>query len=131
MRNAITLTLAAGLMCGCQGVSGAGNGAMMGGGIGALAGQAIGGNTEATLIGAGAGAVLGGLVGNEVDHQEQARRERERYRQHSGITRRTSETTTVRNPDGTYTTTGTETTTSEEETDGYTGLPRTAGGIPN
>ena len=75
MRNVITLTLAAGLMCGCQGVSGAGNGAMMGGGIGALAGQAIGGNTEATLIGAGAGALLGGLVGNEVDHQERARRD--------------------------------------------------------
>lgn len=124
MRNAIVLTLTSGLMVGCSGVSGAGNGAMMGGGVGALAGQAIGGNTESTLIGAGAGALLGGLIGNEVDHQEQARREREQYRHRGGVTRRTSETTTVRNPDGTYTTTGTETTTSEEETDGYTGLPQ-------
>jgi len=123
MNNLITLTLAAGLMCGCQGVSGAGNGAMIGGGIGALAGQAIGGNTEGTLIGAGAGALLGGLVGNEVDHQERARRDREQYR-HNGTTRRESYSTTTRNADGTYTTTGTETTTSEQEEGGYTPLPQ-------
>lgn len=39
-------------------------GAAWGAGIGALAGQAIGGDTGATLIGAGAGALLGGAIGN-------------------------------------------------------------------
>jgi uncharacterized protein YcfJ len=39
-------------------------GAGIGAAIGALAGQAIGGDTGATLIGAGAGALLGGAVGN-------------------------------------------------------------------
>ena len=39
-------------------------GAGIGAGIGALAGQAIGGDTGATLIGAGAGALLGGAIGN-------------------------------------------------------------------
>ena len=36
-------------------------------GIGALAGQAIGGDTEATLIGAGVGALAGYAIGNEQD----------------------------------------------------------------
>ena len=39
-------------------------GAGIGAAVGALAGQAIGGDTGATLIGAGAGALLGGAVGN-------------------------------------------------------------------
>jgi hypothetical protein len=42
-------------------------GALAGTGIGALAGQAIGGNTTATLIGAGVGAGVGYIIGNEVD----------------------------------------------------------------
>lgn len=46
-----------------KGVYGTGIGA----GAGAIAGQAIGGNTEATLIGAGAGALLGYIIGNEID----------------------------------------------------------------
>ena len=39
-------------------------------GIGALAGQAIGGDTGATLIGAGAGAIIGGGIGNSQDNNE-------------------------------------------------------------
>jgi hypothetical protein len=48
-------------MTGCTKTQeGAGIGAV----VGALAGQAIGGDTGATLIGAGAGAIVGGAVGN-------------------------------------------------------------------
>ncbi len=46
-----------------KGQSGAGIGAAGG----AVLGQAIGGNTEATLIGMGFGALLGYIVGNEMD----------------------------------------------------------------
>jgi surface antigen len=42
-------------------------GAGIGGASGALIGQAIGRNTEATLIGAAVGTVLGYIVGNEMD----------------------------------------------------------------
>jgi len=42
-------------------------GAGMGAAGGALLGQAIGGNTEATLIGAAVGTMLGYIVGNEMD----------------------------------------------------------------
>jgi len=42
-------------------------GAAIGAGIGALAGQAIGHNTEATLIGIAAGTLLGAITGNAVD----------------------------------------------------------------
>lgn len=38
----------------------------IGAGLGALAGQLVGGNTEATLIGAGIGAALGGITGNQI-----------------------------------------------------------------
>jgi uncharacterized protein YcfJ len=133
MRKITTLTLAiaASTLVGCSSMSSQGNGAMIGGGIGALAGQALGGDTEGTLIGAGVGTLLGAIVGNEADHQaEMNRRNREQYHRRDGLTHRQSQTTTVRNADGTYTTTGTETTTSEQEQDGYTGLPRTAGGRP-
>ncbi|MHC4645028.1 MAG: glycine zipper domain-containing protein [Planctomycetota bacterium] len=50
---------------GCQ--TRAQTGAAAGAGIGALAGQAIGGNTEATLIGAAVGAGVGYIIGNEQD----------------------------------------------------------------
>jgi len=43
------------------------NGLIIGGGSGALVGQAIGRNTEATIIGATVGGVLGVIVGNELD----------------------------------------------------------------
>jgi len=42
-------------------------GAAIGTGLGALAGQIIGGNTAGTLIGAAVGALAGGIVGNAVD----------------------------------------------------------------
>ena len=41
----------------------AGTGALVGAGVGALAGQAIGRNTTSTVVGAGAGALLGAVVG--------------------------------------------------------------------
>ena len=125
MRTLMALSVL-GLASGCSNMSGQTNGAMIGGGIGALAGQAIGGDTESTLIGAGVGALGGALFGNEAEYQqrrEQARTERYRH-DNGGFTRRESSTTTTRNPDGTYTTTGSETVTSEEESSGYTGLPR-------
>jgi len=53
---------------GCE--SDAQTGALIGRGVGALAGQAIGGDTEATLIGAGVGAVGGYMIGNERDKNE-------------------------------------------------------------
>ncbi len=49
--------------CATKGQSGAGVGAIGG----ALAGQAIGHSTEATLIGAAVGTMLGYMVGNEMD----------------------------------------------------------------
>lgn len=53
---------------GCE--SNAQTGAALGAGIGALAGQAIGGDTEATLIGAAVGAGAGYIIGNEKDKKE-------------------------------------------------------------
>jgi len=50
---------------GCE--SDAQTGALIGTAIGAGAGQAIGGDTGATLIGAGIGAVGGYIIGNERD----------------------------------------------------------------
>jgi outer membrane lipoprotein SlyB len=41
--------------------------AAIGAGIGAIAGQAIGGDTEGTLLGAGIGALGGYIIGNEAD----------------------------------------------------------------
>ena len=68
----ILLTIAIGLsfafVAGCE--SDAQTGALIGAGIGALAGQAIGGDTESTLIGAGAGAAGGYIIGNESDKKK-------------------------------------------------------------
>ncbi len=50
-------------------------GAAIGAGLGAVAGQAIGRNTEATLLGAGIGTLLGAIAGNAVDQSHQAARE--------------------------------------------------------
>ena len=91
------------------------SGASWGAGIGALAGQAIGGDTEATLIGAGAGALLGGMIGNDQDHQQR--------NADGSYTQRRSTTRTILNPDGTYSTVGSETTDSYQRQDGYQGLP--------
>jgi hypothetical protein len=51
-------------------------GAAIGAGIGALAGQAIGHDTESTLIGAAAGTLLGAITGNAVDQSAAAYRTR-------------------------------------------------------
>jgi hypothetical protein len=53
------------LIGGCQ--TRAQTGGLAGAGIGALAGQAIGGSTSATLIGAAVGAGAGYIIGNEQD----------------------------------------------------------------
>jgi uncharacterized protein YcfJ len=50
-------------------------GAAVGAGVGALMGQAIGRDTEATLLGAGIGTLLGAITGNAVDQGHQAARE--------------------------------------------------------
>ena len=47
-------------------------GAAIGAGIGALMGQAIGRDTEATLLGAGIGTLFGAIAGNAVDQEHQA-----------------------------------------------------------
>ena len=108
-----------------------GNGTLLGAGIGALAGQAIGCDTEATLIGAGAGALGGWIIGSEVEKEELRQRreiaemvaQQDRYEMNNGVTMRRSETRKVLNRDGTYTIVGEETTVSEKEESGYTGLP--------
>jgi outer membrane lipoprotein SlyB len=50
-------------------------GAVIGAGIGALLGQAIGHDTEGTLLGAGIGTVIGAIAGNAVDQEYQAARD--------------------------------------------------------
>ena len=68
-----TRTLALGLcavsMSGCSNLSGGQQSAIIGGGLGAIAGQVLGGSTEATLIGAGIGSGVGYVIGNEKDKQ--------------------------------------------------------------
>jgi hypothetical protein len=59
-----TLSIAAVMTFVLTGCTKTEEGAAWGAGIGALAGQAIGGDTGATLIGAGAGALIGGAFGN-------------------------------------------------------------------
>ncbi len=65
---AIIVSLGLFLVTGCE--SDAQTGALIGTAIGAGAGQAIGGDTESTLIGAGAGAVGGYIIGNERDKKK-------------------------------------------------------------
>jgi len=48
------------------------NGLIIGGGSGAIIGQAIGRNSKATMIGATVGGVLGLLVGNDIDRHQVA-----------------------------------------------------------
>ena len=50
-------------------------GAAIGAGLGALMGQAIGRDTEATLLGAGIGTLVGSIAGNAVDQEHQAARD--------------------------------------------------------
>ncbi|MBC8201966.1 MAG: glycine zipper 2TM domain-containing protein [Planctomycetes bacterium] len=63
-----TLTISTLVIFAMTGCTKTEEGAVLGAGIGALAGQAIGGDTGATLIGAGAGALLGGAVGNSQEN---------------------------------------------------------------
>ncbi|MCH7559547.1 MAG: glycine zipper family protein [Planctomycetes bacterium] len=64
----VVVGLGLALVSGCE--SDAQTGALIGTGIGAIAGQAIGGDTESTLIGAGVGALGGYLIGNESDKKK-------------------------------------------------------------
>ena len=79
---------------GCAGQVNKGqSGAMVGAAGGALVGQAIGRNTEATLIGAAVGTMLGYIVGNEMDKYD-------RQRLNSVYeTGRSGQTTSWNNPD--------------------------------
>jgi hypothetical protein len=60
---------------GCESMDKATIGGLSGAGIGALAGQMVGGNTAATLIGAGVGAGLGYIIGNEMDKEDAKKRQ--------------------------------------------------------
>jgi uncharacterized protein YcfJ len=59
---------AAAMLAGCE--SDAQTGALIGTGVGVVAGQAIGHDTKSTLIGAGTGAAAGYMLGNEQDKQK-------------------------------------------------------------
>jgi len=50
-------------------------GAAIGAGVGALLGQALGRDKEATLIGAGVGTLVGAITGNAIDQEHQAARD--------------------------------------------------------
>lgn len=77
MRRASLLILSVSMLMsgGCE--SDAQTGGLLGAGLGALAGQAIGGDTGSTLIGAAAGGGLGYIIGNESDKNKA--REQRRY----------------------------------------------------
>lgn len=72
MRNFSLITcyscvaLVAGSGCATKGRTGA----LAGGGVGAIIGQAAGRSTEATLIGAAVGTGVGYIIGNEIDKKE-------------------------------------------------------------
>ncbi len=55
-------------------------GAAIGAGLGAIAGQIIGRNTAGTLIGLAGGALAGAIIGNAVDQDEMNRRLERRER---------------------------------------------------
>jgi outer membrane lipoprotein SlyB len=60
----VAVGASAALVSGCNDAQAGG---LLGAGVGALAGQAIGGDTEATLIGTAVGAGAGYIIGNESD----------------------------------------------------------------
>ena len=111
-----TIVLVSALSVGCTKTE---EGAAWGSGIGALAGQAIGGDTGGTLVGAGIGALVGGAIGNDQDKQAERHY---RKQQADGTTQRSTTVRETLNPDGTVTRTGTTTTTSSQTSGGYTGL---------
>ena len=65
---AVVVSLGLAFVVGCE--SDAQTGALLGTGVGALAGQAIGGDTEATLIGAAVGGGAGYMIGSERDKKK-------------------------------------------------------------
>jgi len=65
---AVAVGLGLAFVAGCE--SDAQTGALLGTGVGALAGQAIGGDTEATLIGAAVGGGGGYIIGSEQDKKK-------------------------------------------------------------
>jgi hypothetical protein len=64
----LVIGLGLAVVAGCE--SDVQTGALVGGAVGAGAGQAIGGDTESTLLGAGIGAVGGYIIGNESDKKK-------------------------------------------------------------
>ena len=62
--------LALGGLAGCETATPTQKGAMGGAAVGALAGQAIGGNTSSTMIGATAGALGGALLNDHMSQQK-------------------------------------------------------------
>jgi hypothetical protein len=83
--KALTAVMAAGLGLASVGCAGnAGNGALIGGAGGALAGAAIGSHSHSragagALIGGAVGALGGAIIGNEIDRQERDRSYDGRY----------------------------------------------------
>lgn len=74
IRRSIVGPLAAALLIASGGCATSGRtGALGGGGVGAIIGQAVGGDTEATLIGAAVGTGVGYIIGNEMDKKEAAK----------------------------------------------------------
>ena len=65
---AVAVSLGLAFVAGCE--SDAQTGALLGTGVGALAGQAIGGDTESTLIGAAVGGGAGYMIGSERDKKK-------------------------------------------------------------
>jgi hypothetical protein len=65
----IGLSLSLFLPAGCNSERSTGSTVLLSTGIGALAGQVIGGDTKATLIGAGIGAGAGYIIGNKRDKE--------------------------------------------------------------
>src|ERR1700709_2734410 len=81
--KAVAAILMTAALAGCNQTEGqqrAGTGALIGG---ARVGQAIGGNTQSTLIGAGAGALLGAVVGSSTTPQPRGE-QMCRYQERSG-----------------------------------------------
>ena len=79
MKKAMAAALAATLLAGCtttdpytgqEKTSNTAGGALVGAGVGALAGLAVGGNGKGALIGAAIGGLAGGAIGNYMDNQE-------------------------------------------------------------
>jgi outer membrane lipoprotein SlyB len=118
-RTIISLTITALATTSLLGCTKTEEGASWGAGIGALAGQAIGGDTGGTLIGAGIGALVGGAVGSS---QDEDARQQAQYRNADGTTIRRTTINETLDSNGNVVRTGTTTTTSSQTSDGYTGL---------